>query len=253
MESYPFVGYQFRILPDVFTRTRRARLLRKHMSSGERSMISAFQESVWPVENGDIGALIPFWRFYDTMETALDYGIRQVINRCQDAADEGHGLFQQDVHVIKTLYLIRYIGDITPNVNNIANLMIDSMDVDKVELRREVQASLERLVRENKAARNGDRYNFLTSEEQDVADEISKVQIESSEVIDRIKRLLLRRRIHLVKTPRGRERLPVRPLRGRLGPRQGHGRDEAHVITYAHEWSRLADPSSPSSRRTRRS
>ena len=169
VESYPFVGYQFRILPDVFTRTREHGFSGKHMSSGERSMISAFQESVWPVENGDIGALIPFWRFYDTMETALDYGIRQVINRCQDAADEGHGLFQQDVHVIKTLYLIRYIGDITPNVNNIANLMIDSMDVDKVELRREVQASLERLVRENKAARNGDRYNFLTSEEQDVA------------------------------------------------------------------------------------
>ena len=95
VESYPFVGYQFRILPDVFTRTREHGFSGKHMSSGERSMISAFQESVWPVENGDIGALIPFWRFYDTMETALDYGIRQVVNRCQDAADEGHGLFHR--------------------------------------------------------------------------------------------------------------------------------------------------------------
>lgn len=241
VESYPFVGYQFRILPDVFTRTREHGFSGKHMSSGERSMISAFQESVWPVENGDIGALIPFWRFYDTMETALDYGIRQVINRCQDAADEGHGLFQQDVHVIKTLYLIRYIGDITPNVNNIANLMIDSMDVDKVELRREVQASLERLVRENKAARNGDRYNFLTSEEQDVADEISKVQIESSEVIDRIKRLLFDGIFTSSKHRVGVNDFPF----DRYVDDSVHGKDmggmKLNVITYAHEWSRLAD------------
>ena len=34
--------------------------------------------------------------------------------------------------IFKALYLIRYIGDITPNVNNIANLMIDSVDVDKI-------------------------------------------------------------------------------------------------------------------------
>lgn len=242
VESYPFVGYQFRILPDVFTRTREHGFSGKHMSSGERSMISAFQESVWPVEDNEIGVLIPFWRFYDTMETALDYGIRQVINRCQDAADEGHGLFQQDVHVIKALYLIRYIGDITPNVNNIANLMIDSMDIDKVELRREVRSSLERLVRENKAARNGDRYNFLTSEEQDVADEISKVQIESSEVIDRIKRLLFDGIFTSSKHRVGQNDFPF----DRYIDDSIHGKDmggmKLNVITYAHEWSRLADP-----------
>ena len=120
----------------------------------------------------------------------------------------GHGLFQQDVHVIKTLYLIRYIGDITPNVNNIANLMIDSMDVDKVELRREVQASLERLVRENKAARNGDRYNFPHQR----GAGRRRRDIQSADRVFRGHRShqapALRRHIHLVKTPRGCERLP---------------------------------------------
>ena len=240
-ESYPFVGYQFRILPDVFTKTREHGFSGKHMSSGERSMISAFQESVWPVEDDQIGVLVPFWRFYDTMESALDYGIRQVISRCQDAADEGHGLFQQDVHVLKALYLIRYIGDITPNVNNIANLMIDSMDVDKIALRKEVLASLERLVRENKAARNGDKYNFLTSEEQDVADEISKVQIESSEVTDRIKRLLFDSIYTSTKHRVGQNDFAF----DRYVDDSVHGRDmggmKLNVITYAHEWSRLPE------------
>lgn len=241
-ESYPFVGYQFRILPDVFNQTREHGFSGKHMSSGERSMISAFQESVWPVENSQIGTLVPFWRFYDTMETALDHGIRQVISRSQRAADEGNGLFSQDVHVIKTLYLIRYIGDITPSVNNIANLMIDSMDVDKISLREEVRASLERLVRENKVARNGDKYNFLTSEEQDVADEISKVQIETSEVIEKIKKLLFED-IYTVKKHRvGQNDFPF----DRYVDDSIYGRDldgmKLNVITYAHDWSRLAEP-----------
>lgn len=241
-ESYPFVGYQFRVLPDVFTKIREHGFSGKHMSSGERSMISAFQESAQKVEDEGTGILVPFWRFYDTIETSLDYGIRQVISRCQDAADEGHGLFEQDVHVIKALYLIRYLaGDITPNVNNIANLMIDSMDVDKIALRKEVQASLERLVRENKAARNGDKYNFLTSEEQDVADEISKVEIEASDVTDKIKRLLFDGLYTATKHRVGQNDFPF----DRYVDESVHGKDQGgmklNVITYAHEWSRLAD------------
>ncbi len=242
-ESYPFVGYQFRVLPDVFTKTREHGFSGKHMSSGERSMISAFQESAQKVENEQTGKLVPFWRFYDTIETSLDYGIRQVISRCQDAADEGHGLFEQDVHVIKALYLIRYLtGDITPNVNNIANLMIDSMDVDKIALRKEVQASLERLVRENKVARNGDKYNFLTSEEQDVADEISKVEIEASDVTDKIKKLLFDGLYTATKHRVGQNDFPF----DRYVDESVHGKDQGgmklNVITYAHEWSRVSEP-----------
>lgn len=242
VESYPFVGYQFRILPDVFTKTREHGFSGKHMSSGERSMISAFQESAQRVQDENPGVLVPFWRFYDTIETSLDYGIRQVISRCQDAADEGNGLFEYDVRVIKVLYLIRYIGDITPNVNNIANLMIDSVDVDKIALRKQVLESLERLVRENKVARNGDKYNFLTSEEQDVADEISKVEIDASEVTDKIKRILFDGIYTTTKHRVGQNDFPF----DRYVDDSVHGKDQGgmklNVITYAHEWSRLSEP-----------
>lgn len=43
--SYPFVGYQFKLLPDVMTEVRKHGVKAKHMSTGERSMLSAFQES----------------------------------------------------------------------------------------------------------------------------------------------------------------------------------------------------------------
>lgn len=241
VDSYPFVGYQFRILPDVFTKTREHGFSGKHMSSGERSMISAFQESAQRVEGEQTGVLVPFWRFYDTIETSLDYGIRQVISRCQDAADDGLGLVEYDVRVIKCLYLIRYIGDITPNVDNITILMIDDVDCDKIALRKQVLESLERLVRENKAARNGEKYNFLTSEEQDVADEISKVELDSSDVLARIKRDLFDGIYTATKHRVGQNDFPF----DRYVDDSVHGRDQGgmklNVITYANEWSHLSE------------
>ena len=241
VDSYPFVGYQFKILPDVFTKTREHGFSGKHMSSGERSMISAFQESAQRVEAEGTGALVPFWRFYDTIETSLDYGIRQVISRCQDAADDGLGLTEYDVRVIKCLYLIRYIKDITPNVDNITILMVDDVDCDKIALRKQVQESLERLVRENKAARNGDRYNFLTSEEQDVADEISKVELDTGDVLGRIKSLLFNDIYTETKHRVGQNDFPF----DRYVDDSVHGKDmggmKLNVITYAHELSHLPE------------
>lgn len=241
VQSYPFVSYQFKILPSVFTKTREHGFSGKHLSSGERSMLSAFKESAEKVKDEGMGVLVPFWRFYDTIETSLDYGIRQVIDRCQKAANEGHGLQQIDVEVIKTLYLIRYIGDITASVNNIANLMIDRMDVDKIALREKVKGSLERLCRENKAARNGDKYNFLTSEEQDIADEISRVDIDSADVVDKIKVLLFNKIYTDSKHRRGSNDFPF----DRYVDDSVHGRDlggmKLNVITYAHEYSRLSE------------
>ncbi len=37
-------------------------------------------------------ALVPFFRFYDTVHTFLDGSIRRVIERCQKAADNGDGI-----------------------------------------------------------------------------------------------------------------------------------------------------------------
>ena len=42
-ETYPFIPYQFRLLQNVFTDIRKHGFAGKHLSSGERSLIGAFQ------------------------------------------------------------------------------------------------------------------------------------------------------------------------------------------------------------------
>lgn len=189
-QAYPFVSYQFKLMPKVFAEIRRHGNAGKHLASGERSMLSGFQESAQKVEHRDTTALVPLWHFYDTLAKSLDYEIRQVIDRAERAAEDGLGLQPQDVAVLKTLYLIHYLKDVAPTLGNIAILMVDCMDADKIALRQQVKGSLERLQRENYIARYGDSYTFLTDEEQDVEREIKETPIDSSAVVEEIRRIV---------------------------------------------------------------
>lgn len=189
-ETYPFASYQFKLLPKVFNEIRRHGNAGKHLASGERSMLSGFQESAQRIEDRPTTALAPLWRFYDTLATSLDHEIRQAIDRAERAADQGQGLEPQDIPVLKTLYLIRYVKDVAPTVGNVAILLVDDIDADKVALRESVQGSLDRLVRQNYVARYGDAYSFLTDEEQDVEREIKATALDAANVIDQIKRIV---------------------------------------------------------------
>ena len=184
--TYPFVPYQFIIIQKVLAEIRKHGNSGKHLSGGERSMLSGFQEAAQKVQSKDENALVPFSQFYDTVHTFLESPIRRVIDRCQTAADKHDGLEQRDVSVLKLLYLVRYIDDIKANIDNIAILMVDDIRTDKITLRREIAESLERLERQNYVARNGDNYSFLTDEEQDIAIDIRNTSVDSGTIVQSI-------------------------------------------------------------------
>ena len=190
-ENFPFVPYQFIIMQKVFAEIRKHGNSGKHLSGGERSMLSGFQEAAQKIQEKDEYALVPFFRFYDTVHTFLDGSIRRVIERCQKAADNGDGIEQQDVDVLKLLYLIRYIDDIPSNLDNIVILMADDIRVDKIILREAVRDSLNRLMgQKNYINRTGDTYNFLTDEEQDVQKEIRDTNVDTASIVERIAQMI---------------------------------------------------------------
>ena len=184
--TFPFVPYQFIIIQKVLAEIRKHGNSGKHLSGGERSMLSGFQEAAQKVQEKDENALLPFYLFYDTVHTFLESAIRRVIDRCQNAADNHDGIEPQDVAVLKLLYLVRYIDDIKANIDNIATLMVDDIRTDKIALRASVTASLERLQSQNYVSRNGDTYAFLTDEEQDVAVDIKNTVVDSNQITQSI-------------------------------------------------------------------
>lgn len=186
VESYPFVPYQFRLMQNVLTQIRKHGNSGKHLSAGERSMLSGFQEAAQAIQEKDENALAPFSLFYKTVHTFLEGAIRRVIDRCQKAADEGNGIEDYDVEILKLLYLIRYVDDIKGNIDNITTLMVDDIRADKINMRKAVQESLDRLLSQNYIARNGDVYTFLTDDEQDIAREISQTPVDDAAIVQSI-------------------------------------------------------------------
>lgn len=190
IDCFPFVDYQFKLMPGVLKEIRRHGYQGKSLSTGERSMLSSYQEAAQAVEGGDERSLVPFWRFFDTLEKELDHGIKQVFVRCRDAAEKDYTIQPQDVDVLKVLYLINYINDVKPCIGNIAILMADRIDTDMKAKKELVKESLDRLVRENYVARTGDRYAFLTDTEQEVAREIRDEKVEPASVIEEVQKII---------------------------------------------------------------
>ncbi len=189
-KNFPFVPYQFILMQKVFAEIRKHGNSGKHLSGGERSMLSGFQEAAQKIEDKDEYALAPFYLFYDTVHTFLDSSIRRVIERCERAAIDGNGIEPQDVDVLKLLYLVRYVDDVKANLDNIVILMADDIRMDKITMREQVRGSLDRLMSQNYIGRTGDTYNFLTDEEQDIQREIKNTPVATADIVGRIAQMI---------------------------------------------------------------
>ncbi|MCB4205255.1 BREX system P-loop protein BrxC [Deferribacterales bacterium Es71-Z0220] len=176
INSYPFVPYQFTLLQKVFEAIRTMGISGKHLSHGERSMLNAFQQACLMIKNKEIGYISPFYLFYDTIEGFMDSHVLLTIKH----AEKNESLDIFDVNLLKLLFLIRYIGQIKPNIDNIVILMLEVIDQDKQALKDKVKNSLLKLEHEVLINKSGDNYYFLTNEERDIKQEIKKIAVDSA-------------------------------------------------------------------------
>ncbi|MEG1871075.1 MAG: BREX system P-loop protein BrxC, partial [Peptostreptococcaceae bacterium] len=154
----------------------------KHLSEGERSLLSAFQEAAMKYADKEIGVLIPFSAFYDTIQGFLDANIISIITQSK----KNSRLNEEDVVVLKLLFMIKYVKEIPGNVENLSTLLVNNVDDDKTEIKKKVLESLGRLLKENLIQENGEEYIFLTKEEQDISRKIKNISIDIGEVIQNI-------------------------------------------------------------------
>lgn len=183
--AYPFVPYQFNLLQKVFTQIRLMGSAGKHLASGERSLLDAFQVASQAVSEQSLGVLVPFHTFYMAIEGFLDTAVSQVINQ----ATHNPQLQAFDIDLLKTLFMVKYIKEVRANLDNLTTLSLSDIDQDKLALRQQVEAALGRLERQTLIQRNGDEYIFLTHEEQDIGREIKNTQVDGSKVLKELQKL----------------------------------------------------------------
>lgn len=176
--NYPFAPYHFLLVQKIFESIRKAGATGLHLARGERSMLDAFQSAAQKVSSKEIGVLVPLYEFFPCIESFLDTAVKLSIDQAKDNTGLQHPF---DIQLLQALFLIRYVDSIKPNVENLVTLCIDQVDADRITLKRNIEAALQRLERENLISRNGDLYFFLTNEEREVSREIKNVDISAAE------------------------------------------------------------------------
>lgn len=175
-EVYPFIPYQFKLLQNVFEQVRKHGSSGKHLSEGERSMLSAFKEAAQRYQDAQEGNLIPFHAFYDTIKEFLNPSISRVIEGAY-----GNPALKDDpfnMELLKVLFMIKYIKELPANIDNIATLMVTDINEDKLELKEKIKISLRKLISQTLIQKNGEYYLFLTDDEQDINREIKQLNVD---------------------------------------------------------------------------
>lgn len=183
---YPFIPYQFDLLGNVLTQIRKNSSSGKHLADGNRSMLALVQESAVSIMNEQIGAIVPFNRFYDCLERWIDHQYRNVI----DSASRNEELEAFDVEILKVLFMIKHVKEIQADIKNITTLMIDNVDADRVDLTNKVSEGLKRLIKQTLVQKNGDYYTFLTDAEQELELAVKREQVSSNEIVGEMKTII---------------------------------------------------------------
>jgi hypothetical protein len=142
--------------------------------------------------NAEAGTLIPFNVFYDSLEQFLDHSHKGVISRAweNDYINPDREPECFTVNVLKTLFMIKYVKEITANVENITSLMVTGIDTDRIALTKKIEDALKTLVKQTLVQKNGELYVFLTDEEQEINREINNQNVEMGEVIAKVSEMI---------------------------------------------------------------
>ena len=188
-DTYPFIPYQFRLLQNVFTDIRKHGYAGKHLSSGERSLLGAFQGTAEKYAESPIGTLVPFYAFYDTIDEFLEHQVKNVIATAEDAV-KARKLEEIDIKVLKMLFMLKNIKEIPANIDNLSTLYVSNINDDKINIKTEIKESLQRLEGQTLIQRNNDQYKFLTDEEQEINREIKQIVIDQNRITEYLSKMI---------------------------------------------------------------
>ncbi len=186
IHSYPFIPYQFILFQAAIqTLSKHNAFEGEHSSVGERSMLGVFREVAIKINNHNIGNLATFDLMFEGISTALKSQISRAINVADKNLDNKFA-----VKLLKVLFLVKYIKEFKSTVRNLTVLMLEDFNQNQLMLRKSIEEALNLLEQQTYIQRNGDIYEFLTDEEQDVESEIKNTEVETTDVLEEIQKIV---------------------------------------------------------------
>lgn len=176
---YPFVPYQMDLFQScIMGLSRNNSFQGKHQSIGERSMLDVVQNVTIKVSEDNIGTIATFDRFFDGLSSTIRGELQAQINQAINSL----GVNSLEVKILKILFMVKYVKEFNPNIDNITTLLVNSVDCDISDLKKQVTQSLAILIENVFIQKIGDIYEYLTDVEKDIENEIKAISIEQREV-----------------------------------------------------------------------
>ncbi|RSX52437.1 BREX system P-loop protein BrxC [Bifidobacterium callimiconis] len=190
VSSYPFMNYEFGLFQNAMRGMSDSGFFEgSHRSVGERSLLSTVSIALTESRNVPFGGIVPFSKLYDgiagTLQTSANYRINEANNRLPDNDDKPLAL-----SLLKALLMVKHVQGFKATVRNLRVLVLDRFGEDIPELEARITRVLDMLETENYVHRNGEFYEYLTNEEQEVEKEIKNVDIADTDIRSFIHELL---------------------------------------------------------------
>ena len=149
------------------------------MSRGERSMLEIFQDVAKTMQNNKLYSWATFDMMFEGIRNTFRTLLLDAVNKAENNLQNRNPL---SVRLLKILLLVKYIKEFKSTAENIQTLLIDNLDTDSGRLSTDVQNALDLLLEETYIQRNGNEYQYLTNEEQDIENEIKSTTVEVSDI-----------------------------------------------------------------------
>lgn len=176
--SYPFVPYQYTLFQEAIrSLSKQNAFMGRHSSVGERSMLGVFQEVARTIEDKPMGTLGSFDLMFAGISNAIKASNQSAILNAENHLEDPFAR-----KLLKTLFLVKYVEGFKSTPRNLRVLMQSSFTEDIQELEMKVRNALALLENRTYIQRNGDVFEYLTSEEQDIENAIKSIIIDTDEL-----------------------------------------------------------------------
>ena len=192
VNTYPFVTYQIPMFQAAIEGLSDHNMFEGRNSSvGERSMLGVVQEVAKRIGNEQVGYLATFDQMFAGISAALKSSAQSAVLQAEKHLPEPNS----DVTILanrllKALFLVKYVDTFKATPRNLTVLVYDRFGLDLTGLGHQVQEALNLLEAQSYVQRNGNVYEYLTNEEQEIEKEIKAVSVDSSEVSSKLFRYL---------------------------------------------------------------
>ena len=187
ISCYPFIPYQFSLFQAAIQNLSDHNIFEgRHNSVGERSMLGVFQTVAVNLASRELGGIAPF----DLMFEGIRHSVKSNAVRAIQTAEKHMPDDIFTIRTLKTLFLVKYVRTFRATARNMAVLMRESFAENAPDLLKKVQESLNNLENQSYIQRNGEFYEYLTDEEQDIEKEIKNTPIDTADVSELLNKII---------------------------------------------------------------